>query len=78
MIQFISYDDFMSKYEDEIYERYCDLYPEEINSDWTLEDANDTSLEDLVSIIWMEHIAETLKEEIPKDFLSLLYPGRDF
>lgn len=53
----------LDRYEQEIYEDYCDRYPEEINSDWNLHD--DADWDQLDNII-DEYAERFFIEEIMK------------
>lgn len=77
MVEVISLEEFIDANRDEMYERYADLYPEEITSDTYLEDFNDDQLYELAAIIWMEHIAKQMTDWVPKNFLEIVYPKKE-
>ena len=58
-----SIDDFIWNNEEILYEKYADVHPEEIHSDWYLEDAND---EDFIWETAIDLIVEDLLK-VPMD-----------
>lgn len=55
-------DDFIDYHYEDVYEKYADLNPEEIHSDWLLEDASENLDEFVRSYMEDEYISYIVKE----------------
>lgn len=70
MIKIISYNDFLDAHIEDTQELYGSLYPEEINSDWTLEDADEDKLMEVLETLWFDEAFESYNkcsEEFTKE-----------
>ena len=71
MIKIYSLTDFVANHRDEIVEVYESFYPEEINSDWLLEDDGDwDKIEEIAINIWYDRMFNRFEqdlEEVRKD-----------
>ena len=48
------YEKYLDMYYDEIYEEYCKRHPEEITSDFMLEDGNEDYIEEIIKDLFLK------------------------